>query len=163
MAVEVEVDEVGLSNAMALMIDFGVSALIEGVVTELDTVASKGEADFVEVVVEADAEVGTDDVGVFANEGGTVVDVEFVREASAEDGFFEGVVEGFGVLLGVVGGVGEQARVLVDNDSEVSGEVVAVETNELGSGAEVGHPEVVWEWGFESFLGTGAVLGRAFS
>ena len=101
-----------------------------------------------------------DDVGVFADEGGAVVDVEFVREASAEDGFFEGVVEGFGVLLGVVG---EQARVVVDDDSEVSGEVVAVETNELGAGAEVGHPEVVGEWGFEGFLGTGADLGRAFS
>ena len=60
MAVEVEVDEVGLSNAMALMIDFGVSGLIEGVVTELDTVASKGEADFVEVVVEADGAVLAD-------------------------------------------------------------------------------------------------------
>jgi len=60
LAVEVEVDEVGLSNAMALMIDFGVSGLIEGVVTELDTVASKGEADFIEVVVEADGAVLAD-------------------------------------------------------------------------------------------------------
>ena len=115
------------------------------------------------VMEEADAEVGADDVGMFADEGGAVVDVEFVGEASTEDGFFEGVVEGFSILLGVAGGLGEEARVVVDDDSEVSGEVVAVETNELGAGAEVGHPEVVWEWGFESFLGTGAVLGRAFS
>ena len=115
------------------------------------------------VMEEADAEVGADDVGVFADEGGAVVDVEFVREASTKDGFFEGMMEGFGVLPRVVGGVGKEARVLVDDDAEVSGKVVAVETNELGAGAEVGHPEVVGEWGFEGFLGTGADLGRAFS
>ena len=115
------------------------------------------------VMEEADAEVGTDDVGVFADEGGTVVDVEFVREASTEDGFFEGVMEGFGVLLGVIGCVGKEARVLVDDDGEVSGKILAVGTNELGAGTEVGHPEVVGEWGFEGFLGTGADLGRAFS
>ena len=57
------------------------------------------------VVEEADAEVGTDDVRVFANEGGAVVDVEFVREASTEDGFFECVMEGFGALPAVVGGI----------------------------------------------------------
>ncbi len=41
--------------------------------------------------------------------------------------------------------------------------ILAVGTNELGAGTEVGHPEVVGEWGFEGFLGTGADLGRAFS
>ena len=112
---------------------------------------------------EADAEVGTDDVGMFADEGGTVVDVEFVREASTKDGFFEGMMEGFGVLPRVVGGVGDEARVLVDDDGEVGGEELAVRTDEFGAGAEVGHPEVVGEWGFEGFLGTGADLGRAFS
>ena len=61
------------------------------------------------VMEEADAEVGADDVGVFAEEGGAVVDVEFVREASAEDGFFEGVMEGFGAFPEVVGSVGEEA------------------------------------------------------
>ena len=60
LTVEVKVNEVGRSDVMALMIDFGVSGLIEGVVTELDTVASKGEADFVEVVVEADGAVLAD-------------------------------------------------------------------------------------------------------
>ena len=38
--------------------------------------------------------------------GSPLVDVEFVGEASTEDGFFEGVMEGFGILLEVVGGVG---------------------------------------------------------
>jgi hypothetical protein len=109
------------------------------------------------VMEEADAEVGTDDVGVFANEGGAVVDIEFVREASTEDGFFEGVVEGLGAFPKVVGGIGEEAGVVVDDDGEVGGEELAVGTDELGSGAEVGHPEVVGEWGFEGFLRADAV------
>ena len=54
MTVEMEVDEVGVSDIMTLMIDFGLSRLIEGVVTQFDAVASEGEADFVEAVVEAD-------------------------------------------------------------------------------------------------------------
>ncbi len=112
---------------------------------------------------EPDAKIGADDVGVFANERGAVVDVEFVGEAPADDGFFESVVEGFGAFPEVVGGVGEEARMVIDDDGEVGGEGLAVRTDEFGAGAEVGHPEVVWEWGFESFLGTGAVLGRAFS
>ena len=41
--------------------------------------------------------------------------------------------------------------------------ILAVGTNELGAGAEVGHPEVVGEWGFEGFLGADAVMGGAFS
>ena len=60
LTVEVKVNEVGRSDAMALMIDFGVSALIEGVVTELDAVASEGETDFVEAVVEANGAVLVD-------------------------------------------------------------------------------------------------------
>ena len=58
------------------------------------------------VMEESDAEIGADDVGVFTNERGAVVDVEFVGETSTEDGFFEGVVEGFGAFPEVVGGVG---------------------------------------------------------
>jgi hypothetical protein len=60
LAVEVEVDEVGRSDAMALMIDFGVSGLIKGVVTEFDAMASEGETDFVEAVVEANGAVLAD-------------------------------------------------------------------------------------------------------
>ena len=47
---------------------------------------------------EADSEVGADDVSVFANEGGAVVGVELVGEASAANGFFEGVVEALRVF-----------------------------------------------------------------
>ena len=60
LTVEVEVDEVGRSDAMALMIDFGMSGLIKGVVTEFDAMASEGETDFVEAVVEANGAVLVD-------------------------------------------------------------------------------------------------------
>ena len=115
------------------------------------------------VVKESDAEVGADDVGVFANEWGTVVDVEFVGEASALNGFFEGVMEGFGAFSEVVGGIGEEACVVVDDDAEVGGEVFAVGLDELGAGAEVGHPEVVGVWGFEGFLRACAFVEGVFS
>lgn len=60
LAIEVEIDEVGVSDVMALMIDFGLSGLIEGVITQLDAVASESETDFVEAVVEADGAVFAD-------------------------------------------------------------------------------------------------------
>lgn len=47
---------------------------------------------------------------------------------------------------------------IVDDDGEVSGEMFAVEANEFRTGAEVGHPEVVGEWGFEGFLRARALL-----
>ncbi len=112
---------------------------------------------------EPDAEIGADDVGVFANERGAVVDVEFVGEAPADDGFFESVVEGFGAFPEVVGGVGEEARMVIDDDGEVGGEGLAVRTDEFGAGAEVGHPGVVGEWGFEGFLGSYAFIEGIFS
>ena len=69
----------------------------------LDFAFAPGAVGF--VMEESDAEISADDVGVLAYEWGAVVDVEFVGEASAEDGFFEGVMEGFGTLPAVVGGI----------------------------------------------------------
>ena len=105
------------------------------------------------VMEEADAEVGTDDVGVFANEGGTVVDVEFVREASTKDGFFEGMMEGFGVLPRVVGGVGKEARVLVDDDGEVSGKILPSGPMSLGPGLKSAIQRSLGNGASKAFLG----------
>ena len=102
---------------------------------------------------ESYAEVGADDVRVFANKGGAVVGVEFVGDAAAEDGLFEGVVEALGVFARVVGGVGDEATVVVDDDGEVGGDDLALAVGEFGSWAEVGHPEIVGKGGFEGFAG----------
>ena len=107
---------------------------------------------------ESYAEVGADDVRVFANKGGAVVGVEFVGDAAAEDGLFEGVVEALGVFARVVGGVGDEATVVVDDDGEVGGDDLALAVGEFGSWAEVGHPEIVWERGFEGFAGAVEVV-----
>jgi hypothetical protein len=65
------------------------------------------------VVEQADAEVGADDVGVLADEGGTVVDVELVGKTTAAEGFLEGVMKAPGVLGAVIGGVGNEPAVVV--------------------------------------------------
>ena len=57
LAVEVEIDGMGSSDVMALMIDFGVGVCGEGVVTEFDAASSESEADFVESAVEANGAV----------------------------------------------------------------------------------------------------------
>jgi hypothetical protein len=57
LAVEMEIDGMGVSDVVALMIDFGVNVWDEGVVTQFDAAASEGEADFVESAVEADGTV----------------------------------------------------------------------------------------------------------
>jgi len=107
---------------------------------------------------EADSEVGADDVSVFANEGGAVVGVELVGEASAANDFFEGVVEALRVFARVVGGVGYESAVVVDDESEVGREAFAFEGDEFRARAEVGHPEIVWERGFEGFAGAVEVV-----
>lgn len=58
------------------------------------------------VMEETDAEVGADDVSVFANKRGSVINVKFMRNTPPEDGFSEGVMEGLGVLFRIIGGVG---------------------------------------------------------
>ena len=99
----------------------------------------------------SDAEVGTDDVGVFADKRGSVVGVEFVGNASTKDGLLEGVMKALGVFARVVGGVCDEATVVIDEDGEVRGDDLALGTGEFGAGAEVGHPEVVGKGGFECF------------
>lgn len=100
---------------------------------------------------ESNAKVGADDVGVFADEGRTVVRVELVRNTTTEDGLLEGVVKALRAFVQVVGRVGDESTVVIDEDGEVGGDGLALRGGELGTGAEVGHPEVVGERCFEGF------------
>ena len=57
------------------------------------------------------------------------------------------------VFARVIGGVGDESTVVIDDDGEVGGEGVALGVGKFGTGTEVGHPEIVWKGGFEGFSG----------
>ena len=91
---------------------------------------------------------------VFADEGGSVVGVEFMGNAPTKNGLFEGVMKALGVLSWVVGRVGDEAAVVIDQDGQMGGDDLALRIGELGAGAEVGHPEIIGKGCLESFSWT---------
>ena len=108
LAVEMQVDGMGCSNAMTLMIDFREAALIKGVVAEFDTSSTEGETDFVELVLEADGAVladGAGDAGLeeFFERLGVEVELTEVFGVFLEAGL--GALAGAAVGACVVGGL----------------------------------------------------------
>jgi hypothetical protein len=69
----------------------------------------------------ADAQVGADEAGVVIGEGSALVGVELGGQAAAAQGFFERVMEGLGVGPQAIGRLRNEARVVVDEDTQEGG------------------------------------------
>ena len=69
-------------------------------------------------VEEPDAQVGTHDASVVVGEGLALVGVELGGQAPAAQGLLEGLVEGLGVGPQVIGRIGNEPRVVIDNHAQ---------------------------------------------
>ena len=102
-------------------------------------------------VQEADAEVGTNDLGVVVDEGFALVGVEFDGQAAPQNGLLEGVEERGGVGVRVVAGKDNESAVVVNNEAEVGGDDLAVVSAKSRPAGEIDHPQIVGRGGFEGF------------
>jgi hypothetical protein len=100
---------------------------------------------------EADAEVGTNDLGVVVDEGFALVGVEFEGQAAPQNGLLEGVEERGGVGVCVVAGKDNESAVVVNNEAEVGGDDFAVVSAKSRPAGEIDHPQIVGRGGFEGF------------
>jgi hypothetical protein len=71
-------------------------------------------------VQQADAQTGANDAGVIIDKGAALVGVELGRKPAAADRFFERLVKGLRVGLQKIAGVRNQARVIIDDDTQLS-------------------------------------------
>ena len=71
---------------------------------------------------EPDAQLSADDAGVGIDEGLALVGIELAGQTSAQDGFFESVMKGFGVGLAIIRGEGQQPGVIVDEHAQMGGQ-----------------------------------------
>lgn len=110
-------------------------------------------------VDEPDTEVGTDDPQVGIDEGAAIVAVELPGKPTAADGFLEAAQQRLGVSGQPVGGVGDQARVIIDDEAQMRGHRLGVQCQEWARG-KVDHPQVVDAGGLESLGGTGNILAQ---
>ena len=61
------------------------------------------------------------------DKGFAVVGIKFSGKSTAQDGFLESVVKGFGVGLRIISREGDQAGVIIDQDTELSAQGFAVD------------------------------------
>ena len=102
-----------------------------------------------------DAEVGAHDAGVVVDEGLALVGVELVWQASAQHTLFEAVQEAGRIAARVIGGVRDEAAVIVDQDTELGRDHVAFVRAQRRAAGEVHHPKVV---GRRRFKGLGRTV-----
>ena len=76
-----------------------------------------------------------------ADKGAPLVGVELVRQAAADNGFLEAVMKGARVGIFIVGGIGDQARMIVNDDTQMSGKSLFLSRDlQEGTGGKVDHP-----------------------
>src|SRR6266516_4611014 len=72
-------------------------------------------------VEEPDAQVGTDHPSMIIGERAALVGVEFGGQAAAAQSFLEGMMESLGVSPQAISRIGNEAGVVVDDDTQESG------------------------------------------
>ncbi len=137
-------------DALAFEAQGGLEVALDGADEPLDLALAPGVIGF--GVKQADAEVGANGAGVVADKGLALVGIELVGQAAAQDGLLEAVEESDGVAGEIIGGVGDEAAVVVNNDAELGGDGFALGSAQGGAAGEVDHPEVVGIRGLEGFL-----------
>lgn len=71
-----------------------------------------------------------------------------------QDGLLEAVKEGDDVAGQVIGGVGDESAVVVEDDAELGGNGFVLVGVQSGTGGEVNHPEVVESGASKALWGT---------
>src|SRR5258708_15052609 len=93
---------------------------------------------------QTDAQVGAHDASMVISERAALVGVEFGGQAAAAQGFLEGLMEGLGVGSQEIRRIGNEPRVIVDDDTQERGDGLGpVGGAEVSAGGKVGHPQVV--------------------
>src|SRR5258708_1830054 len=102
-------------------------------------------------VQQAYAQTGANDAGVIIDKGAALVGVELGRKPPTADRFFESLVKGLSVGLQKIAGVRNQARVIIDDDTQLGGEGFSLARRvEKRAGGKVHHPEIVDEGRLET-------------
>src|SRR6266498_2331826 len=105
-------------------------------------------------VEESDAQVGTYDASMVIGERAALVGVEFGGQAAAAQSFLKGLMKGLGVSLQEISGIRNEPRVIVDDDTQESGNGFGpVGGVQVRAGGKVGHPQVVDKRRFEALGG----------
>lgn len=100
---------------------------------------------------QAYAQAGTDDAGVIVGERAALVGVELGGQPPPAQGLFERLVEGGRVRPEGISGIGNQARMVVPDDTQKGRQRLGISRRmQKGAGRKIGHPEVVDERGFEA-------------
>jgi len=101
---------------------------------------------------QADAQVGADDAGVVVDERAALVGVELAGQAPAPDGFLEAAMEAVRVGPQIISGVGQYARMVVNDGAQVRGRgfLLAGQMQE-GTRGKVHHPQFVDQRRFKRF------------
>ena len=145
------------ANALAGQAQPGFKILLQGAEHPLDFAAAPGPADF--GVNQANAQIGADDPQVVIDERAAVVSVELARQAAAAQRFLETDQQRLGIGRQPVGGRGDEARVIVDDQAQVRRHRLGVQRQKRPR-RKVHHPQVVDPGGFEDLGGTGNVLAQ---
>jgi hypothetical protein len=112
-------------------------------------------------VEEADAQVGAHDPGMVVGERSALIGVEFGGQAAAAQRFLEGLMEGLSVRPQEIRRIGNEPRVIVDDDTQESGNGFGpVGGVQIGAGGKVGHPQVVDKRRLETLGGAAQRLAQ---
>ena len=145
------------ARRLAWQAQAGFKILLEGAEHPFDFAPAPGVAGF--GVDQANAQVGADDLEVIVDEGTSVVGVEFAGKVATAESFLQAAQEGLGVSGQSVGGEGDEARMIIEDHAQMSGQRLGVQGQERSRG-EVGDPEVVGAGGFKGLGRAGDVLAQ---
>src|SRR4030095_10642984 len=110
-------------------------------------------------VNQTDAQVGANDLEVLVDEGPSIIDVEFSGQTPSANGLFETGQQRVNVGVQRVGAEGNQAGVIVDDQTQMSGAGLGGNRQERPR-RKVGAPQLVDPGSLEGLGGAGNVLAQ---